>query len=257
MKFISKKYLKYLRSLRLKKYRKLENRILIEGDKLVKEVLRSDVELEFVICSEEFWKKNSALIEVLKLEKIEILLIHNRNICNISDLVKSQGIFGVVKIKVREFNLSLFKKKSDLIALDNISDPGNLGTIIRTAHWFGISGIIIGKNSIEVFNPKVIRASMGSVFHIPIWYELELTDKLLELKKAGYKLIGADPGGNEHINKICKKFLKVIIFGNESNGISSGILELCDYKIRIKGEKSFDSINLAVAAGIFMWELKK
>ncbi len=257
MKSISKNYLKYLKNLKRKKYRKSEKRFLIEGEKLIKEALSSDADLECIICSREFYEKNPAIINVIKFEKIKILFISSRNTPQISDVVTPQGIFALVKIKENEFKPSSLKKNSELIALDNVSDAGNLGNIIRTAYWFGIDGIIVGKDSIELYNPKVIRASMGSIFHIPIWYDIELKEELPNLKKEGYKIIGTDTGGNDPIDKINKKMSKVIIFGNESNGISSEILNLCDYKIKIKGVKSFDSINLAVAAAIFMWEMKK
>ena len=256
MKYISKKDLKYLKSLKYKKYRKLEKRFLIEGEKLIREALSSKAKLEYVVCSDEFYKKKSPLINVIKIEKIKVLFINTDSINQISDVVAPQGIFGVVRIKERIFIPSSLKKNSQLIALENISDAGNLGNIIRTAFWFGISGIIISKNSVELYNPKVVRSSMGSLFQIPIWFELELKEELAKLRKAGYKIIGADPGGNDTIDKLKIKKQKVVVFGNESKGISPEILQLCDYKIKIKGIINFDSLNLAVAAGIFMWEMK-
>ncbi|NVM03344.1 MAG: RNA methyltransferase [Candidatus Helarchaeota archaeon] len=257
MEFISKNLLRFLKKLKQKKHRKSEKRFLIEGEKLIKEALNSDAEIESVICSIEFFGKKSPLINVIKSKNINVMHIHSRDIGSITDVTTPQGIFGVIKIKEKKFNPSLLKKNAELIALDNISDAGNLGTIIRTAHWFRISGIIIGKNSIELFNPKVVRSTMGAIFHLPIWYDLDLKEKLTELKNIGYKLIAADPSGTDSIKKLNIKSSKVIILGSESKGISSDILNMCDFRIKIKGVKSFDSINLAVSAGIIMWEMKK
>jgi len=255
--FISKNLLKNLKKLKQKKHRISEKRFLIEGEKLIKEALISDAEIESVICSKEFLEKKSPLISVIKSKDINVTHIHSRDIGSIADVITPQGIFGIIKIKEKQFNPSSLKKNAELIALDNISDAGNLGTIIRTAHWFRISGIIIGKNSIELFNPKVIRSTMGSIFHIPIWYDLDLKEILIELKNIGYSLIAADPIGTDPIKKLNTRYPKVIILGSESKGISSEILKMCDFRIKINGVKSFDSINLAVAAGIIMWEMKK
>jgi TrmH family RNA methyltransferase len=257
MEFISKKRLIYLKKLNQKRYRAIEKRFIIEGEKLIKEALDSNFEIELVLCDKEFYEKNPNLINIIKSKDIEVLYIHSKESKLISDVVTPQGIFGVLKITEKEFDPSLKKKNAEFIALDNISDAGNLGTIIRTAYWFGLDGIIIGENSIEIYNPKVIRASMGSIFYIPIWNNINLKEKILELKKIGYKIISADPTGNDSIKKLKLQFPKVIILGSESHGISTEIMELCDFRIKIKGTKRFDSLNLAVAAGIIMWEMKK
>ena len=257
LKYISKSRLASLKKLKQKKYRAVENKFLIEGEKIIKEVLGSGAETELILATEHVSENNLHLISLIKSHYIPLEFIHSRDAEQLSDVITPQGIFGIVKIKENKISPDKFDGNTELIILDSITDPGNLGTIIRTAHWFGMNGIVIGRQSIDLFNPKVIRASMGSLFHISVWHNSDIKKDIKELKKCGFTIFAAHQEGSKSLAKLKKTLPKVIVFGSESHGISEEILKLCDDKIQIAGFNRFDSLNLSVAAGILMWEMKR
>lgn len=142
-----------------------------------------------------------------------------------------------------------------LVYLENISDPGNLGTILRTCDWFGIQNIFLSKDTSEIFNPKVIRSSMGSVFHIKICEDVAL-EEIAVLKKSGYEFLCGDLDG-ENIYDLKKDKQTLLFLANESNGPSNQLISIIDKKITIPGKGKAESLNVASASAIIIAELTK
>ena len=164
----------------------------------------------------------------------------------VSDSINNQGIIAVINIpKNNEDYLS-----NHQLILDSISDPGNLGNLIRTADWFGLKNIYLSENSIDPYNPKVIRSSMGAHFYINI-IQINIIKHIEILKKNNFVIIGADiMGENLYDWNIPKKW--AIVLGNEAHGISKSLRSLITTTVTIPGVKGMESLNVSVAGGILL-----
>jgi TrmH family RNA methyltransferase len=251
---ISKAELKYYSSLLKKKYRDEEKKFIIEGKKLVEEALNSNYSCEIILITNNFSKQNSDFIKSLNKKNYRVEVIESQDFEKISDTVTPQGIAAVLRQplnkKLNEKILSHF-----IIYLENISDPGNLGTIIRTCDWFGIDTLILSESSVEVWNPKVIRSSMGSIFHLNIFRNKKLSE-MQTLKDKGYKFICADLDGVDiYTFNPPEKF--ILFFCNESSGPSPELLNLSNEKVTIPGKGKAESLNVASASAIIISEVTR
>ena len=243
MEKISLQKIKWLRSLQLKKNRDKENLFVIEGEKIFSELYAiQNLDIRFILCSERIFHKyqlqneiNAYIGGVLELEKA-------------SSLNTAPEIIVVVS-RPDSFEINL---KNRLLVLDGIQDPGNLGTIIRTADWFGINQIICSKNTVDCYNSKVIQSSMGSIFRVSIVYK-DLTTFLKDLK---LPIHGALLNG-VNLNDINPTEIKVLVLGNEGQGISPEIIPLITHPTTIPGFGNAESLNVAIAGGIFMNHWRK
>jgi TrmH family RNA methyltransferase len=187
----------------------------------------------------------------------------------VADTVTSQGVAAVVKKFLAGSDSELEKLLKDgndfVVALDQVGDPGNLGAIIRTSDWFGVDAILLSQNSVELYNPKVVRSTMGSLFHLPI---LEFSDglgsfadALSKLRRGGFKLYGTQVSGISDIRTITWPKKSVLVIGNEARGISPEISRILDERVAIPKFGKAESLNASVAAGVFLahrsFQLKK
>ena len=251
---ISNNELKYYASLLNKKYRKIENKFLIEGKKIVGEGLASNYDCEKVFITGKFEETNPELIRKIRTKKVQVELLSSVEFQRISDTKAPQGIAAVLKKKSTVFSPSLIKDKF-LVYLEDISDPGNLGTIIRNCDWFGINNILLSKESAEMYNPKVLRASMGSVFHLNIFEYITLKE-IAGLKNSGYAFICSDTEGKDVFDFSWND--KIILFlSNESKGPSQELLSITDHKITIPRKGKAESLNVASASAVILAALTK
>ena len=251
---ISNNELKYYASLLNKKYRKIENKFLIEGKKIVEEGLASNYDCEKVFITGKFEETNPELIRKIRTKKVQVELLSSVEFQRISDTKAPQGIAAVLKKKSTVFSPSLIKDKF-LVYLEDISDPGNLGTIIRNCDWFGINNILLSKESAEMYNPKVLRASMGSVFHLNIFEYITLKE-ITGLKNSGYAFICSDTDGKDVFD--FSWYDKIILFlSNESKGPSQELLSITDHKITIPRKGNAESLNVASASAVILAALTK
>ena len=251
---ISKTELKYFSSLLRKKFRDEEKKIIIEGKKIVEEALSSNYFCEIIFVTNDFYEQNSDFIKTLTKKNHRVEIIRDQDFIKISETVTPQGIAAVLKQpfdkKLNEKNLSTF-----IIYFENISDPGNLGTIIRTCDWFGINTLLLSENTVELYNPKVIRSSMGSVFHLNTFRHVKLSE-IEKLKSKGYKFICSDLDGTDIYSfHLPKK--SILFFCNESYGPSSELLSLVDEKITIPRKGKAESLNVASASAIIISEIAR
>lgn len=237
---ITKQQIQFIRSLKDRKVRDENNCFVVEGLKLVQELIEQHAGLiETVYCSDlELFLNDSVLVSYIKpsdLERISIQKTPNKAI-------------AIVKKPIVETK----NDKPLVLALDGIQDPGNLGTIIRTANWFGIEHIICSKDTVDCFNSKVVQSTMGSLFRVKMEYTdlpnwLEKTDRI--------KYAAALSAETNSIYQM--KSNAVLVIGNEGNGISSDVISLCDETVTIPQFGNAESLNAAVAAGIILAEFTK
>jgi len=247
---LSNAKIKRLKSLHKKKVRSDLNLFLVEGKKMVDEAILSSFTIEEIYISDSFKNKYDEFLKQNREQNIYIVkdFIFNK----ISSTIRPQGIIAV--IKKQAFNIDNYIGEKSVILLDQINDPGNLGTIIRTADAFNIGFCLYTDNSVDIYNEKVIRATMGSIFRVPY---IKLNEDIIKkLKSNNYTFLAMTLDGNElYSNELTKK--SVITIGNEAHGISDDIVALCDKKIKIKMSKNTESLNAAIAAAIIMYEISK
>lgn len=229
-----------------KKVRDKTGTFLVEGFHLVEEAFKADVVMDLIISEDiDFpsWDYGD----------IPVFIVTKEIVHHLKDTETSQGIFALCKQKSWEENVA---KANTFIALDGIQDPGNLGTIIRTADAAGIDAIIIGEGTVDVYNPKVLRSAQGSHFHLPI-VKRPLLESIEELKKRDIPVYGTaldDAVNYREIPSFQDQFC--LIVGNEGNGVRKEVLETTDTNLYIPILGNSESLNVAVAAGILMYHLR-
>lgn len=252
---ISKNDLQYYSSLLSKKHRKAENKFIVEGKKSVLEGLNSNYACEIVFLTNKFAEEHEDAIAELAKVKKKIVSLKQKDFLKISDTETPQGIAAVFVKPKHEFSSELFKNDSVLVMLDNISDPGNLGTIIRTCDWFGVKNIFLSDDIVDYTNPKVIRSSMGSVFHVKIYENISAV-KLSKLKSNGFEILCADIEG-ENVFTYRSENKIVLVLSSESHGPSKEIEQISDKKICIPRIGNAESLNVASAAAVILAQLTK
>jgi TrmH family RNA methyltransferase len=233
---LSKNEVKYIQSLYHKKTRETERVFVVEGPKIVEEVLASNYKVLKVYATDEWLKPSSFSAELVK--------VNTEELQRISGLQTANQVLAVVEQKM--IGKPELKKKLTLV-LDGIQDPGNLGTIIRIADWFGLHQIIASNDTVELYNPKVIQSTMGSFIRVGVWY-----DDLSEvLRTADVPVYGALLNGKNvmEMNKVAEG---LIVIGNESKGIREGVKQLITEPITIPRLGGAESLNAAVATGIIL-----
>jgi len=250
---LTKAEVKKLSSLSQKKYRLEYNLFITEGIKSVTDGLDSDYQCEILLVTNEFQNDNPKIIAGIK-KNIRIEVVKNSEMQKICDTVNPQGIAAAFQI--RDTDKSNFKNSKVIVVLENISDPGNLGTIIRSCDWFGIWSVLANQNCADLYNPKVIRSTMGSVFHINYMYTEVLYNELLQLKSTGFNILTADMKGK---NVFEKKFDEktIICFCNEANGPTEELKMITDEFIHIPAKGKAESLNVASAAAVIISRVSK
>ncbi|MGK9369231.1 TrmH family RNA methyltransferase [Melioribacter sp. Ez-97] len=250
---MTKNELKYYSSLQKKKHRKTEGKFPVEGAKLIREAIESEFICEIVFYTHLFEDKYGEFLEYLKFKGCKSELISQKELERLSDTETPQGIIGIFSEK----NVSTSNANPQfLLALEDISDPGNMGTIIRNADWFGLKKIIASNNCAEIYNPKVIRSSAGSVFHIEILFSNDFYDLLAGLKKDGYIVLTADLKG-ESIYEFTPGGKIILTLSNEAKGPSDKLKSITDKLITIPGGGRAESLNVASASAVLISELAR
>ena len=252
---ISKKELQYYSSLLTKKHRQAENKFIVEGKKSVLEGLSSSYKCEIVFVTNKFSEENDDTIAEIVKEKKKIETLKQKDFQKISDTETPQGIAAVFAKPKLVFSQASFADDKIIVMLDNISDPGNLGTIIRNCDWFGVKNILLSESIVDYTNPKVIRSSMGSVFHVNL-FEYVNDTLVNNLKKAGFEILCADTEG-ENVFTYRSEMKKILVLSSEAHGPSKEIKEISDKKICIPKIGNAESLNVASASAVLLAQLTK
>jgi RNA methyltransferase, TrmH family len=239
---ITKNQIKYIQSLQLKKNRQINNAFLVEGAKNVLELLNSDFEIDSLYITEPFYKENRLALDK---QNITFELVNESELERMGTFNTNNAAIAVVKTKE---NTELLAENELVLVLDDIRDPGNLGTIIRIADWYGLKKIVCSENTVDVYNPKVIAATMGSFIRIKLFY----TDlnTFFEKKTNGF-IAGAVMNGNSIYDTKLPK-TGYIIIGNESNGISDSVQSFVNERITIPKRGGAESLNAGIATAIIL-----
>ena len=278
---------KEIRKLKEKKYRK--NKFIVEGIKMLEEAISENASIDLIVIREgmdlsnlisNILYKNDAdsgvksknIIDAIS--KIKSITVTEKVFDTLTDVVSPQGVLAVInkrengiinqatennnafeigdKIKETE-NVKIDTTTDYILALDGIQDPGNLGTIIRTADSANLKQIIVSKNTVDAYSPKVIRSTMGAIYRVNIIEVENLEWTLKDLQKDGFKVVVTSLDTNNSIYDISYN-KSIVVIGNEANGVSTELLDLADYKVKIPMLGKTESLNASVATGIMIYE---
>ncbi|EGT0691447.1 RNA methyltransferase [Clostridium perfringens] len=238
---------KEIKKLKEKKHRIKSNKYLIEGLRFVEEAIKSKVSIDSIIFTESFNEKNPDLFLKIN-ENIKLIQMNEALLKQLCSTENPQGIVGVINMQNKEL------KSGELVVLvDKVQDPGNMGTIIRTAHAAGAAGIVMTKGTVDIYNDKTLRSTMGSIFYIPI-VEDDSLDFVKSLKKEGYKLVVSSLQGKNNFFEENLQGKVMVAVGNEGNGVSDEVYDIADIKVKIPMPGEAESLNVAVATSIMIYE---
>jgi len=250
---ITKNELKDIASLQNKKYRKQQKRFIIEGKRLVEQVLSSRYVCKQILVTPEFEKNNQPFLSLVKISGKAVEVIKSTEFNKISDTKTPQGIAAIMQIPEKQ-NINFGEKL--IVALENISDPGNMGAVLRNCDWFGARTIIVSENSADVYNSKVLRSSMGAALNLNIVICKNFLETLLNIKSKKFSILTADIDG-ESLYSYTPQGKNIIVFSNEAKGPSKALLEICAEKITIPKKGQVESLNVACASSVILSELTK
>jgi len=256
LKELSKKQQRLIKTLRQSRTARIKNRCyFVEGIRNVEEAIDSNSDIRFVVISDSFLNSNENLPEKINGKVSEDILyrVSDKTFAELTDTVTPQGILAVINfndIRIED----ILKPNFLIVALDKIQDPGNMGTIIRTADAAGADGIIAGKGCVDIYNPKVVRSTMGSLFHIPVVQTDDLIKTLMELKQKGGKVVTTHLSAKQDYYDVNFKTSTVIVMGSEAEGVSKDISDISDELVRIYMPGHAESLNVAIAHGIIIFE---
>jgi len=239
--------------LKQKKYRLLQGCFLVEGKKSLEEAFSSGHEVARVFVSEELSPDVSW--PVTQCQTTQWFTVPAKIIHLLSDTANPQGVVAVVKAPEWDWHYVL-ESAEIVLLLDQMADPGNLGTIIRTAWAFDVTAILLTEGSADPFNPKVVRSTMGGILHVPIFPEIS-EGQLLTLREAGFTFYAARPDTENDLFSTRFSRRTVLVIGNEARGISPRIQKLCDVSFSIPINPGVDSLNAAVACAIITVEASR
>jgi len=240
------------------KVRNKEKQYVIEGIKMFEEVLSCEqAHLIKTFVSETYYnsleQENPQLLK--RLNDLEMEVVADKVFKEISETMTPQGILAIVSQPNYELEDMLSKEDVNLVVLEDLRDPGNLGTIIRTAEGAGVTGIILSKASVDVFNPKVIRSTMGAIYRVPFVYVESISDTIEQLKKRQIQLYATHLHGAVFYDEVEYGNRTAVMIGNEANGITEASAMAADTRIKIPMEGQVESLNAGVATAIMMYEI--
>lgn len=241
------------RLLQLQKKSKARNEekvFLVEGLRMFVEVPEERVQKVYI--SESFYNKKK---QELDLSKFSVEILSDTVFQYVSDTKTPQGILCIVEQKKYDIDEILKIEKSHFIVLDNLQDPGNLGTIVRTAEGAGVNAVFLSKESVDIYNPKTIRSTMGSIYRMPVIYVEDLLKLLATFKRKGIKSYAAHLDGKNTYDKEDYQSGTAILIGNEGNGLREEVANAADIWVRIPMQGHVESLNAAIAASVLMFEV--
>ena len=252
---IQKKEIKYLSSLKQKKFRLINKGFVIEGSKLILDAMKHKQNIKKIT----YCGKDELFDEIRKQAKqnnIELEPCTSKDAERISDTKNSQQIFALLSLNLpQKISKNILLGENNIIVMDGISDPGNMGTILRTCSWFGYYDIMLSDKCVELYNPKTIRSGMGAHFHMDNVYKDNIKNIMRYLSDNNYEIIVANVNGIKLNNYKIKNKKWALVLGNESKGLSPESLNASDVILTIDGNETMESLNVAEAGSIIMYDL--
>ena len=246
-------FVKHVKKLKEKKYREEYNEFIVEGIKMIQEAINEKAKIKQVIVCEDC--KNSGGIPkdlLYEIAKYDCVYVSEKVFTQMTDVSNPQGVMAIIdKSGTGEAEIDF--KADLLLVLDNIQDPGNMGTILRTADSINLKQILVSKGTSDVYNPKVVRSTMGAIFRVKVIECENLVKTIKELKKHKINVYATDLKTDKSIYDVNYK-KSAIVIGNEANGVSNEVLEAADLRIKIPMLGKTESLNAAVATSIILYE---
>lgn len=250
--------IKYTKSLLKTKGRNKEKKFIIEGYRILTLALECDAKLEYVFINEDFEKKQEHRDFLIELENkgIKVYKTLNKIFSDMVDTENTQGILAVLEYKKRDLVNNINQDDKFVLILDRIQDPGNMGTIIRTADSAGVDAVILLKGCVDIYNPKVIRATMGSIFDMNIIHATQ-DDAVNFLKSNDFNIVSSYLQTDNYYHETTYDGKIALVIGNEANGINDELIAQSDKLVKIPIYGNAESLNAAISAAVLMYEIKK
>ena len=251
-------FIKHIKKLKDKKYRDLNNEYIIEGIKIIEEAINEKANIKQVVICDDCEKTSNIPKDLMyEIAKQECVYVTSKLFESLTEVTNPQGILAIVEKNAMKSTIAgseeIDYNQDIIIALDDIQDPGNLGTILRTVDSIGINQILVSKGTADSYNPKVVRSTMGAIFRVKIIECEDLEKTLKEIKKHKFEIVVTSLQTKNSIYDIDYK-KKVIVIGNEANGVEENIQKLADKKVKIPMLGKTESLNASVATGIILYE---
>jgi RNA methyltransferase, TrmH family len=251
--YLNQSEIKYLRSLQQKKFRDVEHKFVLEGWRPLRDALHSKFHIELIaVLAEASQKPEHRPVLTLARERgISIKEIKEVQLKQVSDAMHSQGVIALVRQQSKLFDAKSFQSAHLFVACDRISDPGNLGTIIRTCDWFGADAIFLNEGCVSLYNDKVVRSTAGSIFHLSVFENIDFDITLPNLKSEGFKVIATALNGKS-LKMFSLPEKVVLLLGNEAQGVDPQLIQQADAIVSIARYGQAESLNVGIACGIFL-----
>jgi RNA methyltransferase, TrmH family len=255
---VTKNDIKYIRSLSQKKNRQSEGKFVVEGWRALKEVLNSAAKVDLVGVLARYREDPDyhKILENFEARGAHVRELTEKELDILADTVHAQGVIAVVGQKRYTLDNGHLKKASLVVVADTVSDPGNLGSIVRSADWFGADLLVLGKGCVELYNEKVVRSTVGSIFHLPVVEGVELADVLTMLKENGFTVVALSGDGKRSYEEISVSGKLAIILGSEAHGVSDTTRATAHEVVRIPKYGKAESLNVGVACGIVLARIR-
>ena len=249
---------KYTKSLLKSKNRQKESKYIIEGYRILTLAIECNADLDYVFINETFEDKDehNEFLKVLEENNIKIFKTTNKIFKELVDTENTQGILAVVGFKNKDIDNNINDSNKFVLILDRIQDPGNMGTIIRTADAAGVDAIINLKGCVDIYNPKVIRSTMGSIFDMNI-IQATQDDTIRVLKEKDFEIVSSYLNTDNYYNTVNYKEKVALVIGNEANGVNDELIKKSDTLVKIPIYGNAESLNAAISSAILMYEIKK
>jgi TrmH family RNA methyltransferase len=247
--------IKHLRSFSDSKQRKKDKAFLIEGIKMVEEALRDKAGVKMVVASPSLTQHHGkGVLKLAEKQSVEVLWISEKLLDSVSESKTPQPVMAAVEIREHSEEGLLANPSGLIVICHQLQDPGNLGTIIRTSEAVGASGVAITPNTVDPYNAKTVRASMGSILRMPVVRVGEVSTFIKKCRQKGYQTMALVLNGEKTHFEIDLRKPTVVILGQEGSGLPEEILKDVDLRIRIPMAETTDSLNVATSAAVFLYE---
>ena len=245
-------FIKHIKKLKDKKYRDISNEYVIEGVKLVAEAIQENAKIKHIVLCDDCERSDFISKDLMyEIAKYDCVYVTDNLFKYLSEVQNPQGILAVIE-KNNE-NIEIDYSQDIIVVLDDLQDPGNLGTILRTVDSIGLTQILVSKGTADCYNPKVVRSTMGAIFRIKLIECEDLVKTLKEIKRHKFKVIVSSLQTDNSIYD-ANYSKKVLVIGNEANGVKEDIQNLADEKVKIPMLGKTESLNASVATGIILYE---
>jgi TrmH family RNA methyltransferase len=245
--------LKRIRALHQRSARDKEGLFLLEGAKLLNEALAKGVSVLDVVVSKSFWTEGMPFVDQSNIAEMHV--VEDKIFKELMTTNTPSGIIAVARTQQHTLSDSIKNGETLVVVGEAIQDPGNAGTLIRASAAFGASAVVLTRGSVDAYNPKVVRAAMGALFHLPVIVGLDTGTVLSQLKQSGFRVLALDPGARDRpLATASFKRPLAVVLGNEGNGLSAEAMKAADDLVAIKMSDTTESLNVAVCGSIVLYE---